>query len=173
MYSIKEIYKRAVSTEGRSYRDGFDELSYVFEASIKLFTLAALGAVKSGNEDEVYRVSHKLLRADGIGTWVRELGSLLTGSTAIELDDEFSEYKREIIQKVSGEGWQRIALTDLDKAAKLLGLGDHKTPKKSSLQNIFIKFVFIRNKTRAHGAMLPESYEQPYKYFLEATLNLL
>src|SRR5437660_1360591 len=56
----------------------FLEASYLAEVAIKTVALIFLAGVRDRIPDHVYRISHGLVRADGLGSWemaIRELTS--------------------------------------------------------------------------------------------------
>lgn len=129
----------------------FLSLLYYFELLLKVTVSGVLAAIVDGKERSRYTVKYGVLRSDGIGGWIQALDEILLGPISAKLLIEARGVQQEITKKCGSDEWQYIAAVEVNKAACSLGLNE-KIGSRSSLRQCFSEFVYIRNKTRGHGA---------------------
>jgi hypothetical protein len=95
-----------------------------------------------------------LVRADGVGAWSYELQRLITGPTKGSFIRRASNCVSQLSQRVAPgtDSWQRIALDELSRAERALGLDGVDPKSKTALTSFFFRFSQLRNKSRGHGA---------------------
>ena len=95
------------------------------------------------------------MRADGLGEWASALEDIMTGPAAQHLAVAAYEERRELTQRWSaGDGaWQRRVVDLLEETCDQVDASrKNPPPAKVSLARWFDSFVWLRNRTRAHGA---------------------
>jgi hypothetical protein len=133
----------------------FYDLLIAGELVLKLVVAGLTAAVAEDRDGNRYRIEHRLVRADGLGEWAGALEDLVTGPAAQHLAIAAYEERRELTQRWSaGDGtWQRRAVDLLDETCdEVDGSRQNSPPAKVSLSRWFDSFVWLRNRTRAHGA---------------------
>lgn len=133
----------------------FYDLMIAGELVLKLVVAGLTAAVTDDRDRNRYRIEHRLVRADGLGEWVAALEDLLTGPAAQHLAVAAYEERRELTQRwPTGDGsWQR-QVVDLIEATcdEVDPSRQNAPPAKVSLARWFDSFVWLRNRSRAHGA---------------------
>jgi hypothetical protein len=133
----------------------FLHLMYAAEQLMKL-TCTGLVAVLCDDVDRhKYRLSHRLVRADGIGDWYTVLDDILNGPASQCLPSEGKTEQRDLTQKCSSGEWQYEAVIQIDSCLRLLDTQREGFPFKLEGKRWFLNFTELRNKTRAHGATSP------------------
>lgn len=136
----------------------FLELLYLGEMIIKLLVVEVLAALQEDRERHRYGLEYKLVRANGIGDWAEILDEALTGPPSQHLRVEGRESQRAITTNY-GPGdtaWQRSAADLLAEACRCLDSSFEDTSRQRvSLRQWVRAFVWLRNRTRGHGAPKP------------------
>jgi hypothetical protein len=133
----------------------FYDLLIAGELLLKLSVAGLTAAVADDRDRNLYRIEHRLVRADGLGEWAGALEDLLAGPAAQHLAVAAYEERRELTQRWSGgdDTWQRRAVDLLEATCdEVDSLRQNTAPSKVSLARWFDSFVWLRNRTRAHGA---------------------
>jgi len=107
-----------------------------------------------------YRMSHRLVRADGIGEWSAVLDEILIGPASQCLSLEAKTEQRDLTQKCSTGEWQHEAVIQIDSCLRLLDNQREGFPFKLEGKRWFPCFTELRNRTRAHGATSPSICSQ-------------
>jgi tetratricopeptide (TPR) repeat protein len=156
MIPIERMWNRIDVT--RSDAEGllFYDLMYLGEMVTKLIVIGLIAEVGENRERQRYAIEHTLVRADGIGEWVRALDDLTKGPISSLLADEASTEKRQLIQKFAKEeeSWQRQAVVLLDRVSQRVDIAPVAKNNKVALVSWFQTFAALRNRTRGHGATL-------------------
>jgi hypothetical protein len=133
----------------------FDAIMLLGELITKLTLLGMLSLIDY-NLDAHYRydVEYSLVRADGVGAWSYELQRLITGPAKGSFVRQASNCVSQLSQRVAPgtDSWQRIALDELGRAERALGLDGIDPKSKTALTSFFFRFSQLRNKSRGHGA---------------------
>ena len=133
----------------------FYDLLIAGELLLKLSVAGLTAAIADDRDRNRYRIEHRLVRADGLGEWAAVLGDVMMGPAAQHLTVAAYEEVRELTQRwPSSDGaWQRRAVDLLEDTCDSVDPDrQNPTPAKVSLARWFDSFVWLRNRTRAHGA---------------------
>lgn len=138
------------------------DFSYFFsllvagEAITKIITLISVSALLVDKDRHQYRILHGLVRASGIGDWSRAIDDLLVGTASQHLIPEYRQFQTELTKKAAEDDWQNLAINELIKSLDILNINVDATNGKKDLKSWFKLFTELRNKTRGHGALLPD-----------------
>ena len=130
----------------------FFHLMYAAEQLVKLTCTGLIAALCDDVDRHRYRLSHRLVRADGIGDWYAVLDEILNGPASQCLPSEAKTEQRELTQKCSAREWQHEAVIQLDSCLRLLDSQREGFPFRLEGKRWFLHFTELRNRTRAHGA---------------------
>lgn len=132
----------------------FYALLYFGELVVKLSISGLTAAVSDDRDRNRYRIEHRLVRADSLGEWVGALDDLITGPAAQHLAIEAYDERRELAQRwaPADEVWQRRAIDLLDRTCDAVDRSREQPASKIALTRWYESFVWLRNRTRAHGA---------------------
>ena len=133
----------------------FYDLMIAGELVLKLVVAGLTSAIAEDRDRNRYRIEHRLARADGLGEWAGALEDLVTGPAAQHLSITAYEERRELTQRWSEAeaAWQRLAIDLLEETCDQVDPTRQNRPApKVSLARWFDSFVWLRNRTRAHGA---------------------
>lgn len=133
----------------------FDAVMLEGELVTKLTLLGSL-ALLDPNIDSRYRydVEYLLVRAEGVGAWSYELQRLITGPAKGAFLQGAGPIVAQLSQRVApgSDDWQRVALDELARAERALGLEGTDPKSKTALTTFFFRFGLLRNKSKGHGA---------------------
>lgn len=137
-------------------------LSYLAESAIKLSGAALHAAAATVNADEAYRWGYAFIRDSGLGTWDRAFSEAFAGNGA-SLPRELSDVLTWGTQrrKPRRDQWFFEAKEAAREIAALLGLQE-QMPDPTNARGLVSLLVYIRNKSKAHGAAGPEFFEAAY-----------
>jgi tetratricopeptide (TPR) repeat protein len=133
----------------------FFELLYLGEMVIKLLVVEVLASLQDDRERHRYALEYRLVRADGLGEWAEVLDEALTGPASQHITAAGRQSQRVLSVNVgpAEEEWQRRAVNLLNGACRCLDPGvDDMTRQRASLRQWVRQFVWLRNRTRGHGA---------------------
>jgi NB-ARC domain len=133
----------------------FTELLYAGEFIAKLTVSAFVAGVEDDRENHRYRLTHNLVRADGIGDWARTLDEVLTGPPSQHLAASFSQARQTFTQRLGQDEWQGESVLLLHKVLETIYSEAAPIGKRVALREWFQIFSELRNKTRGHGAPTP------------------
>lgn len=131
------------------------------EALAKTIVLGLIASIADDKERNRYRLEYRLVRSDGLGDWGRVLEDALSGPASQFLLADAREEQAELTRLCKAGEWQYDAVEMLKTSLVALKVEAEEVPAKSDLQRWFRLFATLRNKTRAHGATLPESSSLP------------
>ena len=158
---IKRMYERYEREKEESDTSAFFTLLYLGEFLTKVIVCTILSGVEEDRERNRYRISHDLVRADGIGVWANALENILTGPCSQFLKDGFKDLRTDIIkQQTASNTWQYESVVQMDQVLKSFNIDNNSIPQKPSLRDWFKRFALLRNKTRGHGATLAHQCSQ-------------
>jgi hypothetical protein len=130
----------------------FFHLMYAAEQLVKLACTGLVSALCDDVDRHKYRLSHRLVRADGLGEWYAVLEEILNGPASQCFLSEAKTEQRELSQKCSAGEWQYEAVTQIDACLRLLNPQREGFPFKLEGKRWFLYVTELRNRTRAHGA---------------------
>jgi hypothetical protein len=134
----------------------FHELLYLGELATKLTVLSILASTPEDKERNRYRIEAELAKADGLGSWLQALEELLTGPVSAGLPTALADIRSALINsfKSTAGTWQSVANQELVEVCAAFGHREGSA-ERQSLKGWFQALVWLRNKTRAHGAPMP------------------
>lgn len=131
----------------------FLHLMYFGELIVKLAISSLVATVADDSDRNAYRLQHGLVRADGIGEWVKALDDILVGPASQKMIDGGRHFQRELTQKSPMASWQYEAVCALDACLRELDHEREGLPLgKLDGRRWFAMFAELRNRTRGHGA---------------------
>lgn len=154
------------------------DFSYFFsllvtgEAISKVVTLITASALVSDKDRHQYRILHGIVRASGVGEWSKAIDDLLVGTASQYLIPEYRGLQAELTKKTTDGEWQFLAVSELEKTLESLKISNNPVNGKKDLKSWFRLFTELRNKTRGHGALLPDAASRAVSH-LERSINLI
>ncbi len=133
----------------------FMHLLYYGELLTKLVILGLTSAIKDDPQKSRYSIIYKIVRADGLGDWVKCLNDIVKGPPSQFLNDASRLEQRTITERVIPGNWQYDSVRLLFDSMTTLNLKVDPLQKKQELTTWFYLFTQLRNKTRGHGATQP------------------
>ncbi|WP_374279501.1 NB-ARC domain-containing protein [Desulfovibrio sp.] len=152
---IKKMIERVDAAKDNSDNAYFFSLMYYGELLTKITLLYVASVLTNGKERNRYRIYHKLVRSSSIGDWSSCLEHILTGKQYLDIIDEIKPKLNELIHKVNSGSWQHQAHVLLQDVRGNVSIPSSYV-QKVSLIDWYKDFANLRNKTRGHGAQLPE-----------------
>jgi hypothetical protein len=153
--AINQIQKRIEAAKNDSDFTYFHALLLSGEALFKTTVLGFIAALAKDPDRHRYRLKYKLLRADGLGTWSAVLDDALTGPASQFLLADLSQEKNELTRLCGAGTWQFESIGALKQCLDELGIEVEDLPTQTDMKRWFTLFADLRNKTRGHGATLP------------------
>lgn len=169
---IDKVLQRVEQAKSDSDFTYFFSLLLACEALAKTIVLGIVAVIADDKDRNRYRLEHQLVRSDGLGDWGRVLEDAITGPASQFLLAEARVEQSELTKLSQTGDWQYDAIVALKIALDHLGIESEAVPVKSDLKRWFRLFATLRNKTRAHGATLPESAGNAVVH-IEKSLNLI
>jgi hypothetical protein len=157
---IERMWERVEVARQDSDTALFLHLMYAAEQLVKLVCTGLVATLCDDVDRHRYRLSHRLVRADGIGDWSAALDEILNGPSSQCLPFEAKTEQRELTQKCNAGEWQHDAVVELDSCLRLLDNQREGFPFKLEGKRWFLGFTELRNRTRAHGATSPSLCSQ-------------
>jgi len=154
--AIEQVLERVERAKSDSDYTHFFALLFAAEALAKTMVIGLVASIADDNDRNRYRLEHQLVRSDGLGDWGRVIEDTLTGPASQFLLNEAREEQKELTQVCKEGEWQYDATSALKAALEHLGIEAEDLPVKSDMKRWFRLFSTLRNKTRGHGATLPE-----------------
>lgn len=149
---IARMRDRLVRSRDDSDVSYFYDLMNAGELAIKLMVTGLVAALRKDPEEHQYRLESSLVRADGLGDWVAALEQVLLGPASEHLSPVGREAQRQLTETVSKGDWRIDGLKSLDKVASAID-ATHPVFRKAQLRQWMTTFVWLRNKTKGHGAI--------------------
>jgi tetratricopeptide (TPR) repeat protein len=153
---LKQVFDRTNTAKQESDTAYFYDLLMAGELLLKLTVAGFVACIQDEPDRYRYQYIHRLIRADGIGEWSDVLGNTVTGVAYQHLTNQCKEDRRTLTERVGEQTWQFDAVTNLKKCLALISGTETKMPDKVAILEWFNLFPQLRNKTRGHGALLPE-----------------
>ena len=151
---IERMLERVTRDREDSDTAYFAALLYLGELVVKTSVAGLLASVIDEREGHRYRLEHRLVRADGLGEWGQCLDDILTGPASQYLSDAARDLQAEFTMrhKQSADNWVRRSADYLMNASRLIEPDLADLPARPQLRDWFSRFVWLRNRTRGHGA---------------------
>ena len=132
----------------------FYDLLYFGELLIKLVGAGLVAGVVETRENHRYRLEHDLVRANAIGEWASGIDDVLTGPASQHLHPALNEERRELTQRfpITEGRWNTEPVRALREVCFLIDPSYEPLPSRVALRTWISDFVWLRNKTRGHGA---------------------
>lgn len=155
---VERMLARAQRSREDSDSAYFFDLMYLAEFAAKFLVLELLACLRDDRERLGYSLHYKLVRADGIGEWTDAFDSLLAGPESqlliIEARDSLTALGTN--QAPGALTWQRSAIDALNDVAQMFDENaEDLSAQKASIRKWMRQLVWLRNRTRGHGAPLP------------------
>jgi hypothetical protein len=156
---VIRMVERAEIARDESDAAYYFELLYLGELVIKMLVIEVLASIEDERDQNRHALEYKLVRANGIGEWAEALDEALTGPPSQHLIQGGRESQQAItsMHGPSSSTWQRRSVDLLTQACRLL---DHAlvdvSQQRVNLRQWIRQFVWLRNRTRGHGAARPE-----------------
>jgi hypothetical protein len=150
----------------------FHTLLLAAEALAKTITLGVVACIGDDKERNRYRLEHQLVRADGIGEWSGIIEDALTGLASQYVLAAAKDVQVELSRGCKEGDWQFEAVRELKCSMNELGIISEALPAKVDIKRWFRLFAQMRNKTRGHGADLPQRCGSAARH-LEQTIMLM
>jgi hypothetical protein len=154
---LKMMWDRVELARGDSDTTLFLHLLYAGEMLMKLVTASLVAAVTDDREGHRYRLTHRLIRSDGLGDWAQTLDEVLVGPPAQHLLETATEDQRSLAERFRSGTWQYEAVDRLFRVVGSVAGHLDPLPVRVPLRQWFAGFVTLRNSTRGHGATTPET----------------
>ena len=100
----------------------FHALSLKLEHLAKIVTAGVVACVGDDVDRQRYSLEHRLVRADSIGTWIETLNGALVGPPSQLFSGSALDLVRDLTQRVSLGDWRHTAVTNLNRAAREIGV---------------------------------------------------
>jgi hypothetical protein len=156
MLLLSRVLDRVKIAQQNSDSEYFDDLLLFFEVLLKTTTAAMVAAVEEDAERQRYRLECKLVRASSLGDWTEALRDCCTGPASSWLNKSAKEAERKQLTERDEQPWKKAAATALLDACAALEIPTENFPQKIDVLSLFDIGVVVRNKTKAHGAKLPD-----------------
>jgi len=147
----------------------FFDLLLLGEMLTKTITLAMIYAIEDDKSRIRYALSHRLVRADGIGEWSSILNDLITGTASQFIIQSVRDSElKELTQRSTQGSWQYDSCERLYECLNKISKQDEPLPTKISFKVWFDLFARLRNATRGHGALKSHDCSRVCKPFYES-----
>ena len=142
---------------------------------VKITGAGLVAAIEDDRERHRYRQAHRLVRSDGVGEWASAVDDILIGPAAQHLNEQSRDEQRELTGKNAVGTWQFESVSLLHSCICMIEPEFDKLPAKVDGRRWLSLFAALRNQTRGHGALHPEtcsricpSLEQSIRVFTES-----
>jgi hypothetical protein len=153
LFPIDEVERRRIApAKSDSDASHFHELLYLGELVLKLTVGGLVACVEDGKERHRYRLEHALVRGDGLGTWVEAAEQVLVGPASQELVPGAREANVGMARKKNTESPEQECVRLLDRVVASVVGQREPLPSKTAISRWLSDFVYLRNKTKGHGA---------------------
>ncbi len=169
---LGQLFHRVETDKHESDFTYFFSLLLAAEAILKASALGMLAAVEQDTGGNRYRVSYRLVRANGLGEWSDAIEDILSGPASQFLSLTAKEDRNEITRLTSPGDWQYEAIQSLKNALDCLSIDYDRVPGRPNLLRWFKLFTTLRNKTRAHGATRASDAAQASHHLFESLTTI-
>lgn len=166
---------RRIETHGvDGSADFFLYSSYLFEALLKTIGVVLASGVRQGSNEDAYRLTYHAIRADSLGKWdeLVHIGSQLPTASFIK-----PELRPLIIwlskrRKHEEDPWFVEAAQCAESVSVSLD-PESSSARITSVKSLISRLVFIRNKTRGHGAKGSDFFAKINELFYRSIARLI
>lgn len=131
----------------------FLSLLYAGEMLTKFIALSIVSGIQDDANRSRYTQLSNVVRADGIGDWVKCIEEVVQGPTSHLCSIEMMKICKDLVQKLPKNNWQYDCLSLIRSCLITLGENVEELSTRSQAKNWFQLFARLRNKTRGHGAV--------------------
>lgn len=135
----------------------FHDLLLFGEFLIKLIACGMVASLETDKDRQRYRLEHGLVRSNGVGDWVAAIDDVLVGPASQHIRRDARVEQRQLNQRFPAKGeheWQVQSVRHLHSACCEIDPNFGDLSARVSLRVWLKDFVWLRNKTRGHGALL-------------------
>lgn len=154
-FPLDKMWDRVEIGKSESNTSLFNDLMYTGEFLCKVITLGLVSSISDSRDNHRYRLYYELVRADGIGDWIRIIDESLSGPAAQFVIEDAIDERRQLTEKKQGS-WQQEATILLHYCLKHIDPKIEDLPVKVDARKWMELFARLRNKTRGHGAITGE-----------------
>jgi len=171
---VARVASRLRVTGSEASGDTFLVTSYLAESVLKTIAVTLCSGIRKTSEHIAYRLEYDLVRADGLGVWEAVIGTAVSHAYAGYVDQEMRSLVVWLTKKRTraDDEWAREAAQECSTILSLLGASECDIPKVVNVRHLVAQFVQIRNKTKAHGAVGADFFEEANCHYLRATQSL-
>jgi hypothetical protein len=132
-----------------------------YEALLKYVACISFSQLNMHDPDRSFVHEHKASRADSIGVWHGVLLNAIEDLRSVRVDDWFFEFMKWLDSDVKKNAINLQLKEAVDKTRDYLsGFGPKYKNDIKKIKDVFAFLVFLRNKTRGHGALPPSYYHR-------------
>ena len=165
---MQRLSDRAETDKSESDFTYFFALLLTSEAIGKIIVLGMLAAVEDDTEANHYRLTHKLVRTNGLGDWSDAMQDILSGPASQFLVPEAHIERQQLTQRSKSGDWQYKAVSSLKAALNSLSIDAEPLGARTNMTQWFRLFATLRNKTRGHGATRPTDCGEAASHLLQS-----
>ncbi len=161
---IALVAARSNHSPPSNHRQCFEDALLVGESTIKWAAAMASSVLAMYDAQAARQVEYELVRADGLGVWTQQLDILVKRLHRTSAPDAKAlahmlgrRVKRQDADESDLWKMRELIVPLIDR----LDIQDYEEQGKKSkcLLDLYKDFVFLRNRTRGHGAKRPDYYE--------------
>lgn len=145
---MKDRLSRAANDSDTTH---FYDLILAGELILKVTVAGLIASIRRDPAAHRYRLEAGLVRADGLGEWLSALDETLIGPASEYTAEGAQEARRQLTETVVPPDWRKGVLDDIEVAASVIS-SVRPGYRRAQLRQFFHTLVWIRNKTRGHGA---------------------
>lgn len=153
--AIQRVIERAEKSKSDSDFTYFFSLLLAAEALAKTIVAGVVASLDDDQDNNRYRLEHSLIRKGGLGDWSSVLDDAVSGPASQFFLHEARLERSELNKAYPSGEWQYEATMALKMALDQLEIDAEELPVKTDMRRWFRLLATLRNKTRAHGATMP------------------
>lgn len=152
MLILEKMRDRVKRDAAESDIAGYPTKLLYLELTLKLTVCALVAAIQRDKEGHQYRQLFDLVRADGLGDWVRAADEILSGPTSAYLYAGARSEQRELTHNVGKDSWQHECCRLMNRALTEIGESPEELPDKIQGRRWLSLAAQFRNSSiRGHG----------------------
>jgi len=160
LYRVRKLFSKLIARadlhRGHEPTAHFNDVMYLGEGLLKLITLALVSAVEEDRDHHQYRLLYNLVRTQSLQTWISTLEQTTTGAPATKLNQSLKPDLTVLsAPPTQPDDWRLAVVERLDQCATSIGPEPNGNRAPATLIGCLDRFVHVRNKARAHGALPP------------------
>ena len=154
---LRRVWERVDIAGGESDATRFEELLLAAEFLLKMTVCGLVAALDEDVERNKYRIEHQLVRASGVGDWAEAANVVLTGPPAQHLSAHARLEARQLTERMGPGTWQYEVTRTVNDALRSVFPRADTIGTRAPCRQWMNDFATLRNKTRGHGALLPDT----------------